>query len=89
MDADPTALREIVLNLLSNAAKYSAREAPINIELDHLHIFEKSFRPTRAAPGWDAGCSSRGGLARAHGGDTTVRPARHEGSEFVLELPAA
>ncbi len=31
LQADPTAAREIVFNLLSNAAKYSAEEAPIEI----------------------------------------------------------
>ena len=31
VEADPTAAREIVFNLLSNAAKYSAEEAPIEV----------------------------------------------------------
>lgn len=34
VNADPTAMREIVFNLLSNAAKYSAPKAPIRVALE-------------------------------------------------------
>lgn len=34
IEADPTAAREIVFNILSNAAKYSASEAPIDVAVD-------------------------------------------------------
>ena len=34
MEADETALREIVFNLLSNAAKYSDRHAPISVTVE-------------------------------------------------------
>ena len=35
-DIDATAVREIVFNLLSNAAKYSARAEPITVALDQI-----------------------------------------------------
>lgn len=107
---DPTAVREIVFNLLSNAAKYSARKAPITVAVDRVngsarmvvrnhgggvtpgdgeHIFEKFFQSDAGSPGVGLGLFVSRGLARAHGGDITVRPAPDEGSEFVLRLPAA
>jgi signal transduction histidine kinase len=36
VDADPTAAREIVFNLLSNAAKYSAEDAPIDVIVERV-----------------------------------------------------
>jgi signal transduction histidine kinase len=110
VDADPTAIREIVFNLISNAAKYSARDAPITVALDRArgkarmvvrnhgggvtpgdseHIFEKFFQADTGSSGVGLGLFVSRGLARAHGGNITVRPAQHTGSEFVLELPAA
>jgi signal transduction histidine kinase len=108
VDADPTAVREIVFNLLSNAAKYSASDAPINITVsrsghdatmvvrnhghgvtpgDGEHIFEKFFQADTCSSGVGLGLYVSRGLARAHGGDISVRPARDAGSEFVLRLP--
>ena len=110
VNADPTAVREIVFNLLSNASKYSARNAPISIAVDRFnggarmvvrnhgggvtpgdgeHIFEKFFQADCGSAGVGLGLFVSRGLARAHGGDITVRPAEAEGSEFVLQLPAA
>ena len=110
VNADPTAVREIVFNLLSNAAKYSARAAPITIAVDRRddnarmvvrnhgrgvtpgdseHIFEKFFQADTGSTGVGLGLFVSRGLARAHGGDITVRPAQQVGSEFVLELPAS
>jgi two-component system, OmpR family, sensor kinase len=109
VEADPTAAREIVFNLMANAAKYSAAESPITVALDrHVdrarmvvrnhgggvtpgdteRIFEKFFQGDRNSSGVGLGLFVSRGLARAHGGDITVRPAEHDGSEFVLELPA-
>lgn len=108
--ADPTAVREIVFNLLSNAAKYSAKEAPISVAVDRVngrarmvvrnhgggvtpgdgeHIFEKFFQADTGAAGVGLGLFVSRGLARAHGGNISVRPAQDAGSEFVFELPAA
>jgi two-component system, OmpR family, phosphate regulon sensor histidine kinase PhoR len=107
---DPTAAREIVFNLLSNAAKYSAASSPIRVAVDRHagsarivvrnhgggvtpgdtdRIFEKFFQGDTDSSGVGLGLFVSRGLARAHGGDITVRPAEHEGSEFVLELPTA
>jgi signal transduction histidine kinase len=106
--ADPTALREIMLNLVSNAAKYSAEGAPIEVTVDvdagtavvvvrnhgqgvtpgeNDSIFEKFFQGDDTAPGVGLGLFISRGLAQAHGGTLTVRPATDSGSEFVLSLP--
>ena len=110
VNADPTAVREIVFNLLSNAAKYSVAKAPISVTVDSHnssarvvirnhgggvtpgddeHIFEKFFQADTGSSGVGLGLFVSRGLARAHGGNISVRPAKHDGSEFVLELPAA
>jgi len=110
LKADPTAVREIVFNLLSNAAKYSAQAAPITVAVDRCndrarmvvrnhggcvtpgdteHIFEKFFQADTGSSGVGLGLFVSRGLARAHGGNITVRPAQEVGSEFILELPEA
>jgi signal transduction histidine kinase len=106
--ADPTALREIVFNLLSNAAKYSGDGAAIEVVVRTLdgcvditvrnhgtgvtpgdtdRVFEKYQRGDTQTPGVGLGLFISRGLARAHGGDLTVRPAEDVGSEFHLVLP--
>ena len=55
---------------------------------DRQHIFEKFFQADIRSSGVGLGLFVSRGLARAHGGDVTVRPAQDIGSEFVLELPA-
>jgi two-component system, OmpR family, sensor histidine kinase KdpD len=108
--ADPTAAREIVFNLLSNAAKYSEKGAHIEVSVgvgdgtamvvvrnhgsgvtpgDTERVFEKYQRGDSDLPGVGLGLFISRGLARAHGGDLTVRPAVREGSEFHLSLPVA
>lgn len=108
VEADPTAIREIVFNLLANASKYSSPRAPIEIALDEGDegavmvvrnhgrgvtrgdtdvIFEKYFQAESGSSGVGLGLFISRGLARAHGGDITVRPAAESGSEFRLELP--
>lgn len=110
VNADPTAVREIVFNLLANAAKYSAPTAPINVAVDRHndsarmvvrnhgsgvtpgdseHIFDKFFQADTNSPGVGLGLFVSRGLARAHGGNISVHPAKDHGSEFVLELPVA
>jgi signal transduction histidine kinase len=107
--ADPTALREILFNLLSNAAKYSGHEAAIEVVVrtldgcidvtvrnhgsgvtpgDTQRVFEKYQRGDTDMPGVGLGLFISRGLARAHGGDLTVRPATDVGSEFHLVLPS-
>jgi signal transduction histidine kinase len=107
--ADPTAAREIVFNLLSNAARYSEKGAHIEVSVlldagmaevvvrnhgsgvtpgDTERVFEKYRRGDDSrTPGVGLGLFISRGLARAHGGDLTVRPAAREGSEFHLRLP--
>jgi signal transduction histidine kinase len=112
IEADPTVLREIVFNVLSNAAKYSQPDAPIEVTVESLpdsarvvvrnhgggvtpgdteRLFEKFFQSDAAGSavtGVGFGLFISRGLARAHGGDLTTRPAADEGSEFVLDLPS-
>lgn len=108
VDVDQTAAREIVFNLLSNAAKYSTVGAPIDVTVvehegsvrmvvrnhgsgvtpgDTERIFEKFFQGVESTSGVGLGLFISRGLARAHGGDLTIRPAADAGSEFVLDLP--
>jgi signal transduction histidine kinase len=108
VEVDPTAVREIVFNLLSNAAKYSAAAAPIDVDVapyedgarvvvrdhgggvdpsDTSRIFGKYYQADAGASGVGLGLFISRGLARAHGGDLTVRPAANDGSEFVIDLP--
>jgi two-component system, OmpR family, sensor kinase len=108
--ADPTAVREIMLNLLLNAAKYSPGTAPIEVTLqasdhdvvvvvgdhgdgiddaDMERIFDKYVQVAEGSGGVGLGLYISRGLARAHGGDLTVRPGQPEGTEFVLRLPTA
>ena len=109
VDVDPTAAREMVFNLLANAAKYSAADAPISITLDRdrdtarlairdrgrgvtpgdsEHVFTKFFQVDASSKGVGLGLFISRGLARAHGGDISIRPVTGAGTEFVLELPA-
>jgi signal transduction histidine kinase len=110
VEVDPTAIREILFNLLSNAAKYSAKDAPITVTLhraagravvevrnhgsgvtpgDTEAIFGKYFQGDTGSGGVGLGLFISRGVARAHGGDITVRPADDAGSIFRLELPHA
>ena len=108
IEADPTAVREIVFNLLSNAAKYSEPGARIEVAVEHAaehaqvvvrnhgsgvtpgdtdRIFGKYERADPRGHGVGLGLFISRGLAEAHGGELTVRPATREGSEFILTLP--
>ncbi|MBW3619697.1 MAG: HAMP domain-containing histidine kinase [Actinobacteria bacterium] len=105
--ADPTAAREIVFNLLSNAAKYSSSAAPIEVTVgavgdivevvvrDHgSGVTQGTPTPSSRSPGrgtgphrgWGSGCTSPAVSRGRKGGDITVQPAAHEGSEFRLPL---
>jgi two-component system, OmpR family, sensor kinase len=54
---------------------------------DTESIFEKFRQLDATSPGAGLGLFISRGLARAHGGDLTVRPAADAGSEFELRLP--
>ena len=108
---DPHRVRQILINLLGNAAKftkrgeisagvsadddrvrYVVRDTGPGIAAEHLErIFEPFYQVdgalTRGSEGTGLGLAVSRELARAVGGDLTVRSALGEGSEFVLELP--
>ena len=54
-----------------------------------IEVGEGPFQADSSSPGVGLGLFVSRGLARAHGGNISVRPAKHQGSEFVLELPVA
>jgi signal transduction histidine kinase len=54
---------------------------------DTSRIFGKYYQADAGASGVGLGLFISRGLARAHGGDLTVRPAANDGSEFVIDLP--
>jgi signal transduction histidine kinase len=56
---------------------------------DMLHIFERFYRcdPSRSRTGTGLGLSFARAIARAHGGDITVRSEPDKGSTFVVVLP--
>jgi PAS domain S-box-containing protein len=105
---DAARVRQIVLNLASNAVKYTeSGEARIHAGVagqrlritvsdtgagiapeDMQRLFEPWTRAhTRAWAGNGLGLSIARRLARAMGGDVTVRSKLGEGSAFTLELP--
>lgn len=106
--ADPTALREVLSNLLTNAAKYSPAGSLVEIVVvgraPWAQLTVRDRGPGMAAAGGERaferyrqadadgvgvglGLYVSRGLARAHGGDLTVRPASGGGSRFRLTLP--
>jgi signal transduction histidine kinase len=112
MTADPDAIEQAILNLLSNAMKYSGQSRVIDLYVkrdgdraviavtdrgvgipahEQTRIFEKFYRiagPDRERiPGTGLGLTLVEHVARAHGGQVTVRSAPGEGSTFSLLLP--
>ena len=109
--ADPAKVEQILLNLLSNAAKFT-REGSIEVRCQRQppmtaitvadtgcgippNMLESIFDPfvqvnsdlTRTAEGTGLGLAISRQLARAMGGDVTVKSAVSVGSEFSLTLP--
>jgi PAS domain S-box-containing protein len=110
--ADPAKVEQILLNLLSNAAKFT-REGIIEVRCEQqgsmtaikvsdtgcgipANMLESIFDPfiqvnsdlTRTAEGTGLGLAISRQLARAMGGDVTVKSSVSVGSEFSLTLPA-
>jgi two-component system phosphate regulon sensor histidine kinase PhoR len=74
--------------------RVSVADTGEGIAPEHLpRIFERFYRVdrdrARAAGGTGLGLAIVKHLARAHGGEATVRSVHGEGSTFTLELPAA
>jgi signal transduction histidine kinase len=108
--ADASAVREILSNLLVNAAKYSASGTEVEVTVaangtfsslavadegsgvrasQIERIFDSYVQSDEAAHGLGLGLYLARGLARAQGGDLTVKAADGEGSTFTLDLPTA
>jgi PAS domain S-box-containing protein len=110
--ADPAKVEQILLNLLSNAAKFTTKGS-IEVHCERhgattaikvvdtgcgipANMLESIFDPfiqvnsdlTRTAEGTGLGLAISRQLARAMGGDVTVKSTVSVGSEFSLTLPA-
>ena len=111
--ADPHKVEQIMVNLLSNAAKFTdcgrvdvrcvVGANALEIEVTDTgrgiasHMLESVFEPfvqedadlTRTVQGTGLGLAICRQLARAMGGEVTVRSALGKGSTFTLRLPRA
>lgn len=111
--ADPHKVEQIMVNLLSNAAKFTdcgrvdvrcvVGTDTIEIEVTDTgrgiasHMLESVFEPfvqedaalTRTVQGTGLGLAICRQLARAMGGEVTVRSALGKGSTFTLRVPRA
>lgn len=102
---------QILLNIITNAIRYSPEGSPVDIAIDETKfgpriivsdmgpglsdeqqavIFEKFERLGRSGDGGSGlGLYISRRIARAMGGDLTVKSAPGKGARFVLDLPAA
>jgi PAS domain S-box-containing protein len=112
--ADKTKAEQVILNLLTNAVKFTPSGGSVSVECDATResvsimvrdtgpgipddkqnaIFEPFVQLgrtlTSAHEGAGLGLAISRDLARAMGGDVTVRSIVNEGSTFVLTLPRA
>lgn len=112
IQADRDALLQAVLNLMTNAMKYSDKSRRIGLDLrregdaaliavadsgvgiapeELTHIFERFYRgpanQNRHIPGAGLGLTLVAHIARAHGGDVSVRSSPGAGSTFTIRLP--
>jgi two-component system, OmpR family, sensor kinase len=108
IDLDPVRVRQALVNLLSNSARYSPPGSTISVELgaepggisisvadecsgiraaDQHRIFRRGQRAHLEPAGAGLGLYVARAIARAHGGDLTVRSGRAGGCRFSLTLP--
>src|SRR6266702_2326887 len=90
-EVDVDRISQVIINLLSNARKYSPKGAPITIMLPH--IFEPFYRvpgievQTGSAVGLGLGLYISRKIVERHGGHIDVQSSPGEGSTFSLVLP--
>jgi len=109
---DPMRVRQVLLNLLSNAARFThaghirvratprGPGGPVDVEVEDtgagmsdtqvgalFQPFSQVHRPTASLGGTGLGLALSRRLARAMGGDLTVRSRPGHGSTFTLTLP--
>ena len=83
---------EVSLSLSEGqSATLTVKDTGIGISAEDLpHIFERFYRgdQSRSESGTGLGLSLARAIARAHGGDITVKSRLHEGSIFAVTLPS-
>src|SRR6266568_4870855 len=90
-EVDVDRISQVIINLLSNARKYSPKGAPITIMLQQ--IFEPFYRvpgievQTGSAVGLGLGLYISRKIVERHGGHIDVQSSPGEGSTFSLVLP--
>ena len=112
IEADRDALLQAILNLMTNAMKYSDKSRRIGIDLrrngddaliavtdygvgiapeEQARVFDRFYRSpanqSQYIPGAGLGLTLVAHIAKAHGGDVTVRSSSGAGSTFTIRLP--
>jgi len=70
----------------------TVKDTGVGIDAAELpHIFERFYRGdrSRSESGTGLGLSLARAIARAHGGDVTVKSSLHEGSAFAVTFPSS
>jgi len=91
MSCDAEKIEQIVLNLLSNAAKFSKPHGKIQLNISenngNLIISVKDNGMNRNHEGSGMGLSIVKSLVEMHNGEISVISEENVGSEFIVELP--
>jgi two-component system sensor histidine kinase FlrB len=88
LDFDASALDAAASGIGAAAVRFSVRDSGRGIAAE---LQERLFEPffTTRAEGTGLGLAIARGVARAHGGDITLRSVAGEGAEFMLTVPLA